>query len=812
MSSPDDQSESEDLGTYYNIKTQPGRPDSTSAALTPPEDARPGVHFEPRERRKEPPPEPTQVDRSLPPLGQTGPTMAQPVSSETGDMPGGRSGSDPVDAPRLPSVIGPGVVLFDQYKTIRLLGEGGMGEVWLVQNLELADERALKLIRPDRAFSPEARSRFRHEAQLMARIKHPNSVSVHSAKIKESVAYIEMETVKGKSLDKLIDRGEPPPLAWTHGVTEQLCSILNYIHGPKVNTVHRDLKPQNLMLQDETSERPGLLKLLDLGIAKSLTARAAGTAATVQTASGSMLFTTQYASPEQINQAMSEDEDSKPGEIDHRADLYAVGVILYQFLTGYLPFEGPFQSLIFKHLNDAPPPFTKRNPMVRVPAGLERLVMRCLEKDRTKRPQSAWEILEEFRRNLPAELLAGALAPTQSDYPELWPCRPGETTVTSWEGSTGSTIEFVPDKPSRWKLAVALGAVACLAGGVALFVAKGDKTPVSTTTGTETSGTETIKKPLDPPATPGLPKWLADKGFKAADEKMIGDLPARIFRTVGDRQIKFRLIPGGSFVMGHARPDAQDANVPQEQQQLLSNLLTEALAPRPEKVASFYMQEFEVTNREIEEYRQSEKFQALARSRGISSEDLMIERAPRSPRYSPAMKESGLQRGPDDPICGVRHDLAEDFAASIGGKLPTEAQWEFAARSGGRDVFFTWDRKAFLPTIEALQEKRDVVLDVQANVLSFRSGQEQDNDDKTEQGIFNLLGNLREWCRDQYRGSAPNEYVIRGGSFMTPRGAVSVYSPRSVKDSDLEVVKHIKEEKATYEVGFRVVIEIDQGR
>jgi eukaryotic-like serine/threonine-protein kinase len=809
MSSPDDQSEPEELGTYYNIKTQPGRPESTSAALTPPDDARPAFHFEPRERRKEPPPEPTQVERTPPPAGgQTGPTLASPADLETGEVSGGRSGSDPIDGPRLPSVIGPGVVLFEQYKTICLLGEGGMGEVWLVQNLELADERALKLIRPDRAFSPEARSRFRHEAQLMARIKHPNSVSVHSAKIKETVAYIEMETVKGKSLDKLLDRGEPAPLAWTFGVIEQLCSILMYIHGPKVNTVHRDLKPQNVMLQDETSERPGLLKLLDLGIAKSLTARAPGTAATFQTGSGAMLFTTQYASPEQINHAMSEDEDSKPGEIDHRADLYALGVILYQFLTGYLPFEGPFQSLIFKHLNDPPPPFAKRNPMVRVPAGIERLVMRCLEKDRTKRPQSAWEILDEFRRHLPAELLAGAIPPTQADYPSLWPCRTGDTTATTWEGNTGSTIEFVPTKPSRWRLAVALGAVACLAGGAVLFTSKGKQpTPITN------NDREPTKTKPEVQAEPGLPRSLAANGFKAAPgAAMIGDLPDRIVRTVGDREIRFRLIPGGSFVLGHAQPNAKDANLPPDQQQLLSNLLTEALPPQPMKIASFYMQEFEVTNREIEEYRQSERFQTLARSKGMSTEDLMIERAPRSPRFSPSMRESGLQRGPDDPVCGVRHDLATDYAASIGGKLPTEAQWEFAARSGGKDVFFTWDRKPFLPTMEAMQEKKDVVLDVQANVLSFRSGQEQDNDDKTEQRIFNLLGNLREWCRDPYNGSAPNEYVIRGGSFMTPRGAVSVYSPRSVRDSDLEVVKHIKDEKASYEVGFRVVIEIDQSR
>jgi eukaryotic-like serine/threonine-protein kinase len=808
MSSPDDQSEPEDLGTYYNIKTQPGRPDSTSAALTPPENARDAFHFEPRERRKEPPPEATLVEPvPMPSAGQTGPTLAQPVSSESGDTPGGRSGSDPADGPRLPSVIAPGVVLFDQYKTIRLLGEGGMGEVWLVQNMELDDERALKLIRPDRAFSPEARSRFRHEAQLMARIKHPNSVSVHSAKIKETVAYIEMETVKGKSLDKLLDRGEPPPLAWTHGVTEQLCSILNYIHGPKVNTVHRDLKPQNLMLQDETSERPGLLKLLDLGIAKSLTARAPGVAATVQTASGSMLFTTQYASPEQINQAMSEDEDSKPGEIDHRADLYALGVILYQFLTGYLPFEGPFQSLIFKHLNDAPQSFAKRNPMVRVPAGLERLVMRCLEKDRNKRPQSAWEIIDEFRRHLPAELLAGAIPPTQSDYPELWPCRPGETTATSWEGSTGSTIEFVSTKPSRWRLAVALGAVACLAGGVALFAAKG-KLPSPLTI----NDSEPIKKKKEVQEASGLPEWLAAKGFEAAPgAKTVDGWPDRIVRPVKDRLIGFRLIQGGSFIKGRSRFEIKNANLPPDQKEFLSNFLTEAIqpgpSPSPTKVARFYMQEFEVTNREMEEYRQSEKFQTLSRSKGMSTEDLMKERAPHSTQYNPRQKKDSLLEGLDYPVCGVRHDLAVDYAAWIGGKLPTEAQWEFAARSGGRDVFFTWERKPALPGIDVFVDKK-VILDAPA--LSYLIGAEQGNDDKTEQGIFNLLGNLREWCRDPYEGPGNYEYVIRGGSFSSRRGVVSVYSPRSVSDSDPEVITEIEKDKASYEVGFRVVIEIDQ--
>jgi eukaryotic-like serine/threonine-protein kinase len=219
------------------------------------------------------------------------------------------------------------------------------------------------------------------------------------------------------------------------------------------------------------------------------------------------------------------------------------------------------------------------------------------------------------------------------------------------------------------------------------------------------------------------------------------------------------------------------------------------------------MQEFEVTNREMEEYRQSEKFQTLSRSKGMSTEDLMKERAPHSTQYNPRQKKDSLLEGLDYPVCGVRHDLAVDYAAWIGGKLPTEAQWEFAARSGGRDVFFTWERKPALPGIDVFVDKK-VILDAPA--LSYLIGAEQGNDDKTEQGIFNLLGNLREWCRDPYEGPGNYEYVIRGGSFSSRRGVVSVYSPRSVSDSDPEVITEIEKDKASYEVDFRVVIEIDQ--
>ena len=303
--------------------------------------------------------------------GEAAPTAYSPAPSP---------GSDSHDLPPGPVVPEPGKVLFGTYLVERPLGGGAMGTVWLVKNLELNKLRALKLIVPGFAFDPAAQARFKREAQVMALVEHPNAVTVHTARISRDVAYIEMEYVSGKSLDRILQRGVPMPLHWVARVLAQLCDVLQEAHGKQV--VHRDLKPSNLMLVDTLNPAKLQLKVLDFGIAKVLE----NDNSDVHTSTGQFMGTAQYTSPEQAS----------GGAIDHRSDIYAVGVILYELLTGARPFTGPVHQLIFGHLYSPPTRFAERTPPVDVPPAVEEVVLRCLAKSPDDRFQSALAVSEAF--------------------------------------------------------------------------------------------------------------------------------------------------------------------------------------------------------------------------------------------------------------------------------------------------------------------------------------------------------------------------------------------------------------------------------
>ncbi len=282
----------------------------------------------------------TRPYRGNPPLppspDTTAPAQVQP-------QPGGARGGRPRDpngstlsstspsGDRSPS--GPpeaGRVWLGKYDVLRKLGQGAMGEVWLVRHLELGVERALKLISLNAQHDPEMRARFRREARAMALFSHANAVTVHDASTARDIAYIEMEYVVGRSLDKLLERGVPMTLEWTERIVMQLCDVLQEAHRSGI--VHRDIKPSNMMLVDGRPEGRELLKVLDFGIAKILDAQNSD-ADDLQTRQGATMGTLAYMSPEQVN--------GESGKLDGRGDLYTVGILLYELLTGHRPFTSP---------------------------------------------------------------------------------------------------------------------------------------------------------------------------------------------------------------------------------------------------------------------------------------------------------------------------------------------------------------------------------------------------------------------------------------------------------------------------------------
>ena len=281
----------------------------------------------------------------------------------------------------------PGRILFGQYEVIRELGGGGMGKVLLVRNSELDVERALKLIKTESASNQEFLVRFQREARAMARMDHPHIVKVYTARISpvDSQAYIEMEYVRGQSLTALLTPGRPMSLEWTVQFVEQLCNALQLVH--ELGIVHRDLKPSNLMLLDGQPPGQVHLKMLDFGLAKTRDDLAI-------TRPGFQPGTYLYMSPEQL----SGEEDA-----GLRSDIYSVGIILFEVLTGRRPFHFD---------RGTAPRFAEKNPDVRIPPKVERVVLRCLERDPDLRPRSAMELAEEFRR-------AAAIVPPK-ERPPSW--------------------------------------------------------------------------------------------------------------------------------------------------------------------------------------------------------------------------------------------------------------------------------------------------------------------------------------------------------------------------------------------------------
>lgn len=281
-----------------------------------------------------------------------------------------------------------------RYRVEEKLGEGGMAAVHKAHDTALERTVAVKTMLAGLAHDEHLRARFRREAQSVARLSHPCVVAVHDTGEERFddgpvVPYLVMEYVRGETLSELLRRQTAPGGGLSPDraleLTAQVLSALEASHAAGI--VHRDIKPSNVMVSDE-----GAVKVMDFGIARSLDT--SGPGRTALTATGGSVGTPQYMSPEQFEGA---------GAIDGRSDLYAVGVVLFQLITGRLPFDGgSFNSLGYRHVTMAAP--TLLSAGARVPDAVEALVARALEKSPTHRFQDAQEMraaIEHVRRAAP---------------------------------------------------------------------------------------------------------------------------------------------------------------------------------------------------------------------------------------------------------------------------------------------------------------------------------------------------------------------------------------------------------------------------
>jgi serine/threonine-protein kinase len=278
--------------------------------------------------------------------------------------------------------------LFDgRYRIMRKLGAGGMADVYLAEDQELGRRVAIKILNGRHANDDQFIERFRREAKNAAALNHPNIVSIYDRGEAEDTYYIAMEFLDGRSLKELIVGRGAAPINVAIEYARQILSALRFAHRHGI--VHRDIKPHNVLVDAE-----GRVKVTDFGIAR------AGTSQMTET--GSIVGTAQYLSPEQ----------ARGGEVDPRSDLYSLGVVLYELLTGKTPFDGETPvEIAMKHLSNAPKPPSKLRSDV--PPELDKVVLRALAKNPDDRYQSADEMEADLERVARGAPVSAATASTQ---------------------------------------------------------------------------------------------------------------------------------------------------------------------------------------------------------------------------------------------------------------------------------------------------------------------------------------------------------------------------------------------------------------
>ncbi len=280
--------------------------------------------------------------------------------------------------------IGPGTILAGKYRIGAKLGEGGMGVVFAATHLTLEKPRAIKLLRLEIATNPEAAQRFLREARAASELESRHVARVHDVdRLPSGEPYLVMEYLDGADLASVLAAHGALPAAEAALYVRQACDALAEAHARGL--VHRDVKPANLFLARREGGPPSI-KVLDFGIAKAAEPTPGAT-----TAAGAFLGTLRYCAPEQIECSAS---------VDARADLWALGVVLYELVTGVLPFDSPSTARLIALVTESSPALPSER-VEGLPAGFDEIILHCLEKDRERRFASASELAEALHRLLP---------------------------------------------------------------------------------------------------------------------------------------------------------------------------------------------------------------------------------------------------------------------------------------------------------------------------------------------------------------------------------------------------------------------------
>ena len=268
-----------------------------------------------------------------------------------------------------------GKLIGKRYEILEKIGNGGMATVYKAQDTVLKRYVAVKVLREEFTTDEEFIRRFNTEAQSAASLAHPNIVSIYDVGTEDNIYYIVMELIQGKTLKEIIDEDGVLPWKWSLDIAIQIASALEVAH--KNNIVHRDIKPHNIIITED-----GVAKVTDFGIAKAVSN-------STITAFGTTIGSVHYFSP----------EHARGGYTDAKSDLYSLGVVMYEMLTGRVPFDADTPvSIALKHMQEKPIEPIKLNPAI--PYSVNKIIMKAMEKDLNLRYQSATEMLKDLNMAL----------------------------------------------------------------------------------------------------------------------------------------------------------------------------------------------------------------------------------------------------------------------------------------------------------------------------------------------------------------------------------------------------------------------------
>jgi formylglycine-generating enzyme required for sulfatase activity/cephalosporin-C deacetylase-like acetyl esterase/predicted Ser/Thr protein kinase len=659
-----------------------------------------------------------------------------------------------------------GSIFAGRYQVIEELGRGGMGRVYRVLDKKLGEEVALKLIKPEIAADEETIRRFRNELRTARKIGHPNVTRMYDLGEDEGTHYITMEYVRGEDLKSFIRRSSRLTVDKAVVITGQVAEGLAEAHRQGV--VHRDLKPQNIMI-----DRDGNARIMDFGIARSV--RSEGI-----TGSGMMIGTPEYMSPEQV----------EGKAVDPRSDLYSLGIILYEMLTGRAPFMGDsVLSVAMKQRSERAPDPQQQNP--RIPASLSRLILKCLEKEPAGRYQSAEDLVTELKK-IEGHIAAaekGASAKTPLPSKEITPrgVRYEKYAIAAFAALVVLVLGFFAvrffDHQSkiRWARQKALPKIMEFIQQEryleAFNEAKQAEKIIPRDSTLAKLWPEMSREATIETEPAGADVFLRDYRAVVGDWDHLGRsplekvrIPLGYFRWRIEKQGYRTVETAGSISGGSWRLALdQEASLPAGMVRVRGGNVQLRMAVigylPPVELEDFLMDKYEVTNRQFKEFidRGGYKERAYWRylfeidGKTLSWDEAMVRFRDATGRPGPATWELGTypEDQADFPVSGVSWYEAAAYAESAAKSLPTIYHWVVAANLGAANYIIPMSNFGGKGPAE----------DGSFKGLSFS-------------GTYDMAGNVREWCWNESRGLR----YLMGGAWDS--ASYMFYIPFALSPSD----------------------------